>query len=217
MKRSLRSAVIFGVGNGLTPGIGFLLLPRLHTRTDPCSEYGPLSVLLAISSAAWHAVHASGSTSVFSVSYLRRSRTTRSSQRRFLGSAWRFLIFAPLTGAIALTAVGAPLITSILRSGVGCGPVPRPAGRGPLRRRQRSCRSWCFASNERLGRIPRGVRSQCGCDHGLWSSSLLSLLHLGITGWLGASAASNLVLPADRVGRSCSPGDRDERIRLGTC
>ena len=51
MKRSLRSAVVFGVGNGLTPGIGFLLLP-LYTRALTPSQYGPLSVLLAVSSAA---------------------------------------------------------------------------------------------------------------------------------------------------------------------
>ena len=197
MKRSLKSAVIFGVGNGLTPGIGFLLLP-VYTRALSPSQYGPLSVLLAISSAAGMLFSFGLDLGLFRSFFELADEPVK--QQRFLGSAWRFLILAPLTGAIALTLVGAPFITGIHDVSVAdlflalvAGALYAGATVVPL---------VVLRVNERLVGyiVVSGVNAAATT---ILVFVAVVVLHLGITGWLGASAASN-VLIARRVG-ACAP------------
>jgi O-antigen/teichoic acid export membrane protein len=188
MKRSLRSAVIFGVGNGVTPGIGFLLLP-VYTRALTPSEYGPLSVLLAISAAAGMLFSFGLDLGLFRSFFELADDPIK--QRRFLASAWRFLILAPLAGAVLLTAAGAPLITSIhdvsvvdLFLALSAGALYAAATVVPL---------VVLRVNERLV----GYVVVSGAN-AIATTTLVFIavvvLHLGITGWLGASAASNVLL-----------------------
>ena len=188
MKRSLRSALVFGVGNGLTPGIGFLLLP-VYTRALTPSQYGPLSVLLAVSSAAGMLFSFGLDLGLFR-SFFELSGDP-AGQRRFLASAWRFLIAAPLTGAILLTAAGAPFITSLHGASVldlflalVAGALYAAATVVPL---------VVLRVSERLV----GYIIISGANAVATTSLVfvaVVVLHLGITGWLGAGAVSNVVL-----------------------
>jgi O-antigen/teichoic acid export membrane protein len=188
MKRSLKSALIFGFGNGLTPGIGFLLLP-VYTRALTPSQYGPLSVLLAISSAASMLFSFGLDLGLFRSFFDLDHDPIR--QRRLVGSLWRFLIVAPLAGAIALTAVGAPLIVSFHRVSVPdlflalvAGALFAAATVVPL---------VVLRVSERLvGYLVLSVANAVATTTFILVAVVV--LHLGITGWLGASAASNLVL-----------------------
>jgi O-antigen/teichoic acid export membrane protein len=188
MKRSLRSAVVFGVGNGLTPGIGFVLLP-VYTRALTPSQYGPLSVLLAVSSAAGMLFSFGLDLGLFRSFFELADEPIR--QRRFLGSAWRFLILAPLSGAILLTAIGAPFITSVHDVSVAdlflalvAGALYAGATVVPL---------VVLRVNERLvGYIV--VSGANAAATTIFVFLAVVVWHLGITGWLGASAASNVVL-----------------------
>jgi O-antigen/teichoic acid export membrane protein len=190
MKRSLRSAIVFGVGNGLTPGIGFLLLP-LYTRALTPSQYGPLSVLLAVSSAAAMLFTFGLDLGLFRSFFDLADDPVR--QRRFLSSAWRFLIVAPLVGAIVLTAIGAPLVASFHHVSIAdlflallAGALYAGATVVPL---------VVLRVNERLV----GYLVLSGANAVATTVFILIavvVLHLGITGWLGASAASNLVVLA---------------------
>ena len=188
MKRSLRSAVIFGVGNGLTPGIAFLLLP-VYTRALIPSQYGPLSVLLAISSAAGMLFSFGLDLGLFRSFFELADDPAK--QRRFLSSAWRFLVLAPLAGAVALTAVGAPFITSIhdvsvldLFLALVSGALYAGATVVPL---------VVLRVKERLvGYIL--VSGANAVATTVFVFVAVVVLHLGITGWLGATAASNVLL-----------------------
>ncbi len=190
MKRSLRSAVVFGVGNGLTPGIGFLLLP-IYTRALTPSQYGPLSVLLAISSAASMLFSFGLDLGLFK-SFFDLSRDPLR-QRQFIGSTWRFLIVAPLACALILTAVGAPFVSSLhtvsvldLFLALLTGALYAAATVVPL---------VVLRVTERLV----GYLVLSGVNAVATTTLILIAvvgLHLGITGWLSATAASNLVLLA---------------------
>jgi O-antigen/teichoic acid export membrane protein len=190
MKRSLRSAVVFGVGNGLTPGIGFLLLP-VYTRALTPAQYGPLSVLLAVSSAAGMLFSFGLDLGLFRSFFALADDPIK--QRRFLASAWRFLIFAPLTGAIALTAVGGPFITSI--HGVSVADLFLALVAGALYAAATVVPLVVLRVNERLlGYIV--VSGANAVATTVFVFVAVVVLHLGITGWLGASAASNALLLA---------------------
>src|ERR1700722_11144677 len=190
MKRSLKSAVVFGVGNGLTPGIGFLLLP-IYTRALTPAEYGPLSVLLAVSSAASMLFMFGLDLGLFRAYFDLADDPV--SQRRFLSSTWRFLIVAPLIGAIVLTALGAPLVSSLPQVSVAdlflallAGALYAAATVVPL---------VVLRVQERLV----GYLVLSGANAAATTIFILIavvVLHLGITGWLAASAASNLMLLA---------------------
>jgi O-antigen/teichoic acid export membrane protein len=204
MKRSLRSAVVFGVGNGLTPGIGFLLLP-LYTRALTPAQYGPLSVLLAVSSAAAMLFTFGLDLGLFRSFFDLADDPVR--QRRFLGSAWRFLIVAPLIGALVLTAIGAPFVASFHHVSIAdlflallAGALYAGATVVPL---------VVLRVNERLVGylVLSGVNAVATT---VFILVAVAVLHLGITGWLGASAASNLVvLVASAV---VLPWYRDEKF-----
>jgi O-antigen/teichoic acid export membrane protein len=192
-RRSLRSAVVFGVGNGLTPGIGFLLLP-VYTRALAPAQYGPLSVLLAISSAAAMLFSFGLDLGLFRSFF--EFESDPSLQRRFLGSAWRFLVFAPLLGSILLTAAGAPFISSIhdltvldLFFALLTGALYAGATVVPL---------VVLRVNQRLtGYVVVSAINAAATTAFVFLAVVV--LHRGITGWVIATAASNVALMAASV------------------
>ena len=101
---------MFGVGSALQRGIAFLLLP-LYTRALTPAQYGTLSVLLAVTSAA-------GIVFAFGLDMgLFRSFFLHAEDRRrvFVGSVWRLLMVAPFVASIVCAAIAAPFVLGIPR------------------------------------------------------------------------------------------------------
>ena len=186
--RSLRGALVFGAGSALQRGIAFLLLP-VYTRALTPAQYGTLSVLLAVTSAAG-IVFAFGLDMGLFRSFFQYENDPEG-QRRFLGTMWRFLLVAPLIGAVVVTAIAAPLVRSIPRVGdfdvflavlagafyVGASAVPLVI----LRVRQR-LRDFMLMS------VVDAVATPA------LTLVFVVWLHDGIMGWLIAAAGSNLIL-----------------------
>ena len=202
--RPLRSAVVFGVGTALQRGIAFLLLP-LYTRALTPAEYGTLSVLLAVTSAASILFGFGLDMGLFRSFFAHASEPER--QRAFLGSVWRLLIAAPIVAAVAIAAIAAPFVGSIPRvtapelllallAGafyVGASAVPLVV----LRVAQR-LRDFMILSVVDAVATPT------------LTVILVVWLRDGIAGWLIAAAASNLILLIAALG--VVPWDRRARF-----
>ena len=85
----------------------FLLLP-VFTRAFSPGEYGRLSVLLAIASAAIIVLSLGLDTAFFRTYF--RLRSDRTAQERFVRTTWTFLLIAPAALAIVAGTVSAPLL-----------------------------------------------------------------------------------------------------------
>jgi O-antigen/teichoic acid export membrane protein len=183
---SLKSAVVFGVGSGLQRGVAFLLLP-VYTRVLTPAEYGALSVLLAVTSAA---------AIVFAFGLdmgLFRSFFLHADERRrvFVGSVWRLLVVAPVLAAVACALIAAPFVHGIPRVtpfdvflALLAGALYVGASAVPLvvLRVQRRLRDFMLLSLVDAIATPA------------LTLILVVGLHKGIVGWLIASAASNAIL-----------------------
>jgi len=102
------STSVFWLGSTLTRALTFLLLP-LYTRALSPASYGILSVLLVVTSAAGIVLSFGLDVGVFRSYYVARAAED---QHRFIQSAWRFLVVAPLVGALVLTLCALPFIGS---------------------------------------------------------------------------------------------------------
>jgi O-antigen/teichoic acid export membrane protein len=186
--RSLKSAVVFGIGTSLQRGIAFLLLP-IYTRALAPAVYGRLSVLLAITSAASILFSLGLDMGLFRSFFLYADDPAR--KRIFLGSIWRFLIIAPVSASVVLAALALPFIHGIpqvtaldvflaLLAGaffVGATAVPLVV----LRVAQR-LRDFMLLS------VVDAVATPA------LTVLLVVVLHDGIVGWLAAAAGSNAIL-----------------------
>jgi O-antigen/teichoic acid export membrane protein len=110
--RSLKSACVFGIGTALQRGIAFLLLP-LYIRALTPSEYGTLSVLLAVTAAASILFGLGLDMGLFRSFFLYANDSRR--KRDFLGSIWRFLIVAPVGASLLCTAIAVPFLEGSTR------------------------------------------------------------------------------------------------------
>jgi O-antigen/teichoic acid export membrane protein len=186
--RSLQSAVVFGLGNGLQRMVAFLLLP-LYTRALTPAQYGALSVLLAVSSAAG-IVFAFGQDMGLFRSFFQYADDP-DLQRRFLGSVWRFLIVVPVVLSGVLAAAAVPLVAGIaqvtpfdvfLALLAGAFYVAGSAVPMVVLRVHQRLRAFMLLAAVNAVSTP------------LFTLALVVWTHHGITGWLIASAASNLVV-----------------------
>jgi O-antigen/teichoic acid export membrane protein len=105
----LRSAAAYAVGGALPRAISFLLLP-LYTRAIDPSQYGTLSLLLAISSAVAIALTLGLDYAVFRTYFQLEHDRVR--QRELVDSLWKFLVVFPTSAALIVGAVAWPLIGS---------------------------------------------------------------------------------------------------------
>jgi O-antigen/teichoic acid export membrane protein len=186
--RSLKNAVVFGAGTALQRGIAFALLP-VYTRALAPAQYGVLSVLLAVTSAA-NILFAFGlDMGLFRSFFLYADDPLR--KRAFLGSVWRFLLLAPVAGSVVLTAIVSPFLVGTSRvtaldvllcllAGafyVGASTVPLVVMRVEQRLRDFTVLS-----------VVDAIATP--------SLTLLLVVWLndGITGWLVAAASSNAIL-----------------------
>ena len=186
--RSLRAAAVFGCGTALQRGIAFLLLP-LYTRALAPAEYGTLSVLLAVSSAAGILFAFGLDMGLFRSFFLYADEPER--QREFIGSIWRFLIVVPILLSLVVAAIAAPFVAGIHRvtlvdvllallAGaffVGASAVPLV-----ILRVQQRLRDFMT-----LAIVDAVATPSLTLIMVVW-------LHDGISGWLVASAASNAIL-----------------------
>ena len=201
--RSLKSACVFGIGTALQRGIAFLLLP-LYTRALTPAEYGTLSVLLAVTSAASMLFGFGLDMGLFRSFFLYADDPRR--KRDFLGSIWRFLIVAPVGASVVCTAIAVPFLAGTTRvtplevllallAGafyVGASAVPLVI----LRVEQRLRDFMALAIVDAVATTTLTV-------------VLVVWQHDGILGWLIAAAGSNaiLLLAATRI----VPWDRGAR------
>jgi O-antigen/teichoic acid export membrane protein len=185
---SLKRALVFGFGNSLAPGIGFLLLP-VYTRALSPSSYGPLSVLLAISIAAGMLFSFGLDLGLFRSFF--QYADDPATQRRMLGSIWRFLIIAPLTASLVITAVAAPFVSSIHH--VSLLDVFLALVSGALYASATVVPMVVMRVQQRLVGFMT-IAGVNGIATTAFVFTAVVLLHTGITGWLTAAAASNLVV-----------------------
>jgi O-antigen/teichoic acid export membrane protein len=97
----LRSAAAYAVGGALPRAISFFLLP-LYTRAIDPSEYGTLSLLLAISSAVAIVLTLGLDFAVFRT-YFQLERDPPQ-QRELVDSLWKFLVVFPTSAALIVGA-----------------------------------------------------------------------------------------------------------------
>ena len=177
---------MFGVGSGLQRGVAFLLLP-VYTRALTPAEYGTLSVLLAVTSAA-AIVFAFGLDMGLFRSFFLHAEDRR---RVFVGSVWRLLVVAPVLAAFVCAAIAAPFVHGIPRVtpldvflALLAGALYVGASAVPLvvLRVQRRLRDFLLLSLVDAIATP------------VLTLIFVVGLHEGILGWLIASAASNVIL-----------------------
>jgi O-antigen/teichoic acid export membrane protein len=186
--RSLRAAIVFGFGSALQRGVAFLLLP-VYTRALAPAQYGTLSVLLAVSSAAGILFAFGLDMGLFRSFFLYADEPER--QRRFIGSVWRFLIAVPIVLSLLVAAIAAPFVGGIrnvtpldvllaLLAGAffaGASAVPLVIMRVQQRLRD-------FIALSLVDAVATPVLTLI----------MVVWLHDGIGGWLIAAAASNAIL-----------------------
>lgn len=95
----LRSAVAYAVGAALPRAVGFLLLP-LYTRAIDPSQYGTLSLLVAIAAAVGILLTCGLDVAIFRSFFQLEHDSER--QRDFVGSTWRFLVAFPFAAALLI-------------------------------------------------------------------------------------------------------------------
>lgn len=103
----MRSSAVYAGAAVFQRGIIFLLLP-VYTRVLAPAEYGRLSVLLAIAAAAIIVLSCGMDTAFFRAYFALQSDPAR--QRRFVTTAWTFLLVVPPVIAALLTLVAGPFL-----------------------------------------------------------------------------------------------------------
>ena len=103
----IRNSVVFAAAAALQRGLIFLLLP-VYTRALAPAEYGRLSVLLAIAAAAILVFSCGMDTAFFRTYFALRSDPD--GQRRFVTTAWVFLLVVPPAAAALVALAAAPLL-----------------------------------------------------------------------------------------------------------
>jgi O-antigen/teichoic acid export membrane protein len=111
--RALSSGAVYAAAAALQRAIGFLLLP-LYTRALDPSEYGALSVLVSIASVVAILFTFALDIAIFRTYFEYEDHPA--AQQRYLDSIWRFLIAAPIAGALLAAALAWPFAD---RLGVG--------------------------------------------------------------------------------------------------
>jgi O-antigen/teichoic acid export membrane protein len=104
---AMRSSAVYAGAAVFQRGIIFLLLP-VYTRVLAPAEYGRLSVLLAIAAAAIIVLSCGMDTAFFRAYFALQSDPAR--QRRFVTTAWTFLLVVPPVIAALLTLVAGPFL-----------------------------------------------------------------------------------------------------------
>ena len=106
---ALRNGAVYAAGTAFQRGIIFLLLP-VYTRVLDPAAYGRLSILLAIAAVAIVLFSCGMDTAFFRTYFLLREDPE--TQRRFVTTAWVFLLIVPPAIAAVFAVVAFPLFSS---------------------------------------------------------------------------------------------------------
>ncbi len=104
---AVRNSAVYAGAAAFQRGIIFLLLP-VYTRVLAPAQYGRLSVLLAIAAAAVIVLSCGMDTAFFRTYFALRSDPER--QRRFVTTAWTFLLVVPAALAALLALIAYPFL-----------------------------------------------------------------------------------------------------------
>jgi O-antigen/teichoic acid export membrane protein len=208
---AVRNSAVYAGAAAFQRAIVFLLLP-VYTRVLAPAEYGRLSVLLAIASAAMIVLSCGMDTAFFRTYFALRSDPE--AQRRFVTTAWAFLLVVPPAVAALLALLAAPLLA---RSAlVAPGELALALAGAALLVSATVVPLALLRAEERL----RDYLVLAGVTAGTTAALTLVAvvaLHGGVAGWLGAVVVANAVTLAAAVRLiplSLSPGV-DRRMLAG--
>lgn len=187
MTRTFRATAAYTLGNVIQRGLSFILLP-FFTRALAPAQYGQISVAFSITGVA-SVLMAFGLELTAYRTFFRLSDDS-AAQRRYVQTAWTFLIIAPATIAIVGTLVSIPLLTGvklvtpiIMLLSLAAAALNVSATRVPyvvLRAEQR-LRDFMVIN------IGFAVVTTVA------SALAVLVLHTGVIGWLTAVAVANLI------------------------
>ena len=184
---TLRNAGVYAAAAAFQRGIIFLLLP-VYTRVLDPAAYGRLSVLLAISAVAIILL-SGGMDAAFFRSYF-ALRASPETQGRFVTTVWLFLLVVPPIAAALVTLVAAPFLASNQVVPIGefalalAGAAVCVSGTVvPLA---------LLRAEERL-RAYVVFTAVTGVTTAAFTLIAVVAVDGGVTGWLGAVVAANLV------------------------
>jgi O-antigen/teichoic acid export membrane protein len=184
---TLKATAAYTFGNALQRGLAFLLLP-FFTRVVTPAQYGQLSVAFSITGVAF-AVMGFGFELTVYRSFFQLSDEPEA-QERYVQSAWRFLIAAPIAITIVVSLVslpllaGATLITPLIMFLALAGAATNVAAtRVPFS---------VLRAEQRLGAF---MTISVGAAVLTSLSSVLAvvILHTGVIGWLTAVIIGNVL------------------------
>lgn len=107
---ALRSATVYAAGTALQRGLPFVLLP-LYTRAISPADYGALSILLAVSTAAGFLFAFGLDLAIFRTYFELVADQRR--QQLFIDSIWRFLVLVPPIAALTIGALAWPFLEDL--------------------------------------------------------------------------------------------------------
>ncbi len=180
-----RSAVAFTLGTALQRGLSYLFLP-LYTRALSPAQYGALSILLAVSTAATFLFSFGLDLAVYRMYFQLEGSED---QKVFIDSIWRVLIAVPILLAVVLGAVlwpfldtvpqmtGADGILTLLSAAVGVASTTVPYA---VLRIRRQLNQFVFLT------VSNGIAVA------IMTLLLVVVLGKGVEGWLVAAVVANV-------------------------
>lgn len=185
--RTFTATAAYTLGNALQRGLSFLLLP-LFTRAVTPAQYGQLSVAFSITAVSAVLMSFGFELTVYRTFF--KLAGDQSALRRYIHSAWTFLIVAPATIALVLTLVSIPLLSGshlvsplIFFLALAAAALNVAATRVPF---------VVLRAGQRLrGFMAVSVGSAIVTS--LASALAVLVLHTGVLGWLTAVVVANLI------------------------
>jgi O-antigen/teichoic acid export membrane protein len=184
--RTFRATAAYTVGNALQRGLSFLLLP-LFTRAVTPSQYGQLSVAFSITGVASVLMSFGFELAVYRTFF--KLSDDQLALRRYIHSAWVFLIVVPAIIAIVVTLVSIPLLTGshlvtplIMFLALAAAAINVGATRVPF---------VVLRAGQRL-RDFMVVSVSSAVVASLAAALAVLVLHAGVIGWLTAVVIANL-------------------------
>jgi O-antigen/teichoic acid export membrane protein len=110
MNKTFRATAAYTLGNVIQRGLSFIMLP-FFTRALIPAQYGQLSVAFAITGVA-SVIMTFGLELTAYRTYFQLS-DDKAAQRRYVHTAWTFLIVAPMGLAVVVTLISIPLLSGV--------------------------------------------------------------------------------------------------------
>jgi O-antigen/teichoic acid export membrane protein len=185
--QTFKATAAYTAGSTLQRGLSFLLLP-LFTRAVTPAQYGQLSVAFSITGVAFVIMGFGFELTVYRTFF--KLSDDPPALRRYIHSAWTFLIVAPAVITIVVSLVSVPLLAGsnlvtplIMFLSLAAAAISVGASRVPF---------VVLRAGERL----RGFMTITGLSAVVTSLSTalaVIVLHTGVIGWLTAVVVANLI------------------------